>query len=166
MLTTKVFMLIANDKAVTLHYTLTNSAGEVLDSSVDGEALVYLHGQGNIISGLENALSGKAVGDKFNVSIPPQDAYGELLEDRVQVVAREMFAGIDHLEVGMQFHAEVSDGNGIVTIVAIDGDKITLDGNHPLAGETLIFDVEVLDIRDATAEELSHGHIHGAGCSH
>ncbi|MCX7089305.1 MAG: peptidylprolyl isomerase [Methylococcales bacterium] len=159
-------MQIANDKAVSLHYTLTNMAGEVIDSSEDGDVLVYLHGQGNIIPGLENALAGKVAGDKFNVTIAPKDAYGEIVDNMVQVVAKEMFEGVEDLEIGMQFHADVSHGTGIVTIVAIDGDQITLDGNHALAGETLLFDVEVIDVRDATAEELSHGHIHGEGCHH
>jgi FKBP-type peptidyl-prolyl cis-trans isomerase SlyD len=159
-------MQIANDKAVSLHYTLTNAVGDLLDSSVEGDALVYLHGQGNIIAGLEAALTGKVAGDTFNVSIAPQDAYGEFRDDMLQVVDRSMFEGVDDLEIGMQFHAEVNHGSGIVTIVAIDGDQITLDGNHALAGETLVFDVEVLDVRDASAEELAHGHIHGAGCQH
>lgn len=159
-------MQIANDKAVSLHYTLTNAAGETLDSSIGGDALVYLHGQGNIIAGLESALAGKTVGDKFKVTIAPKDAYGEIMEDMLQVVDKSMFEGIDELEVGMQFHADVSHGPGIVTIVAIDGDQVTLDGNHPLAGETLNFDVEVIDVRTATADELSHGHVHGEGCHH
>jgi FKBP-type peptidyl-prolyl cis-trans isomerase SlyD len=159
-------MQIANDKAVSFHYTLTNSVGQILDSSVDSDALVYLHGYDNIIPGLESALDGKSIGDKFNVTIAPEDAYGERHDDMVQVVDQEMFQGIEPLEIGMQFHADVSHGPGIVTIVAIDGDKITIDGNHPLAGETLNFAVEITDIREATDEELAHGHIHGAGCEH
>jgi FKBP-type peptidyl-prolyl cis-trans isomerase SlyD len=159
-------MQVADNTAVSIHYTLTNDEGEVLDSSVGGEALVFLQGAGNIISGLENALIGKAVGDKFNVRIPPEDAYGELADDMIDVISREMFEGIDEIEIGMQFHADVSSGPGIVTVVGIDGDNITIDGNHPLAGLALTFDVEVVDVRSATAEELSHGHIHGAGCHH
>ncbi|NOT84047.1 MAG: peptidylprolyl isomerase [Methylococcaceae bacterium] len=159
-------MQIANDKAVSVHYTLTNAAGEVLDSSAEGDALVYLHGQGSIIAGLEQALTGKVTGDKFKVTIAPKDGYGELMEDMIQVVDKSMFEGIDDLELGMQFHADVSQGPGIVTIVAINGDEITLDGNHPLAGETLNFDVEVVDVREASAEELAHGHVHGAGGHH
>ncbi len=159
-------MQIANDKAVSFHYTLTNAAGEVLDSSAGGEALVYLHGSGNIISGLEAALVGKKVGDAFKVTIEPKDAYGEHQDDMIQVLERKMFEGIDELEVGMQFHADVSHGPGIVTIIEINGDEITIDGNHPLAGEALTFDVEVTDIRDASPEEIAHGHIHGAGGHH
>lgn len=159
-------MQVADNMAVSIHYTLTNDEGEVLDSSIDDEALVYLHGMGNIISGLEKALHGKAVGDKFNVRLDAEEAYGEKSDDMVQVIPREMFDGIDEVEVGMQFHADVSSGPGVVTVVKVDGDEITIDGNHPMAGIALTFDVEVTDIRPATAEELSHGHIHGAGCNH
>lgn len=159
-------MQVADNMAVSIHYTLTNDKGEVLDSSIGDEALVYLHGEGNIISGLEKALDGKAVGDKFNVRLAAADAYGELMEDRVQVISRAMFEGVDELEVGMQFQADVSDGPGIVTVTNIDADNITIDGNHPLAGEPLTFDVEVVAIRAATEEELDHGHVHGAGGHH
>ena len=159
-------MQVADNTAVSIHYTLTNDDGEVLDSSIGDEALVYLHGGGNIISGLEKALHGKATGDKFNVRIPAEDAYGELMDEMVQVISREMFEGIDNIEVGMQFHADVSSGTGVVTVVNIDGDDITIDGNHPLAGLALTFDVEVIEVRAATQEEMAHGHIHGAGCHH
>ena len=159
-------MQVADDMAVSIHYTLTNDAGEVLDSSEGSEPLNYLQGSGNIISGLDRAVLGQVVGDKFNVRIPAEDAYGEIEEDMVDVISREMFEGVDNLEVGMQFNADVSSGAGIVTIVAIEGDDVTIDGNHPLAGQALTFEVEVVDVRLATKEELSHGHIHGAGCHH
>jgi FKBP-type peptidyl-prolyl cis-trans isomerase SlyD len=159
-------MQIADNMAVSIHYTLTNDDGEVIDSSIGDDALVYLHGEGNIISGLEQALSGKAVGDKFNVRIPSEDAYGEFMEEMIQVISRSMFDGVDDLEVGMQFQADVSHGSGIVTVVDIDGDDVTIDGNHPLAGQALTFDVEVVAVRAATDEEITHGHIHGAGCQH
>ena len=159
-------MQVADNMAVSIHYTLTNDDGEVLDSSIGDEALVYLHGKGNIISGLEKALHGKVVGDKFNVRIAPEDAYGELMEEMIQVISRDMFEGIDNIEVGMQFHADVSSGSGVVTVVNIKDDDITIDGNHPLAGHALTFDVEVIDVRAATEEEAAHGHIHGAGCHH
>ena len=159
-------MQIADNTAVSIHYTLTNDQGEVLDTSDGGDALVYLHGSGNIISGLEAALLGKKVGDKFNVRIEPEDAYGVISEDMVQVISKDMFEGVYHIEVGMQFHADVSHGPGIVTVVNIDGDNVTIDGNHPLAGEALTFDVEIVEVRAATKEELDHGHIHGAGCHH
>jgi FKBP-type peptidyl-prolyl cis-trans isomerase SlyD len=159
-------MQVADNMAVSIHYTLTNDKGEVLDSSIGDEALVYLHGEGNIISGLEKALDGKAIGDKFDVRLDAKDAYGEFMEDRIQVISRAMFEGVDELEVGMQFQADVSDGPGIVTITNIDDDNITIDGNHPLAGEPLTFAVEVVAIRAATEEELDHGHVHGAGGHH
>ena len=158
-------MQITDKTAVSIHYTLTNSNGEQLDSSRGEEPLVYLHGAGSIIAGLEAALAGKSAGDKFNVTIPPAEAYGELVPDMVQVVSKKMFEGMD-VEVGMQFHADVNYGSGVITVTEIDGDDVTIDGNHPLAGETLIFDVEVLDVRPATADELAHGHVHGAGCHH
>lgn len=158
-------MQITDKTAVSFHYTLTNPSGEQLDSSRGEEPLLYLHGAGNIIAGLEAALAGKSAGDTFNVTIPPEDGYGELAPEMVQVVSKKMFEGMD-VEVGMQFHADVSHGSGIITVTEIDGDDVTIDGNHPLAGETLIFDVEVVDVRPATADELAHGHIHGAGCNH
>ena len=159
-------MQVADNMAVSIHYTLTNDDGEVLDSSIGDEPLVYLHGGGNIIPGLEKALHGKVAGDKFNVRIAPEDAYGELMEEMIQVISRDMFEGIDNIEVGMQFHADVSSGSGVVTVVSIEDDDITIDGNHPLAGLALTFDVEVIDVRAATEEEATHGHIHGAGCHH
>ena len=151
---------------VSIHYTLTNKAGEQLDSSIGAEPLSYLHGAGNIIPGLEKALSESSVGDKLTVIIEAEDAYGERNEEQMQTVSREMFAGIDTIEEGMQFQADSSSGPAIVTITKVEGDNITIDGNHPLAGEQLTFEVEVMDIRPATETEIEHGHIHGAGCSH
>jgi FKBP-type peptidyl-prolyl cis-trans isomerase SlyD len=162
----RLIMQVTDNTAVSIHYTLTNDEGEVLDSSIGQDTLVYLHGSGNIISGLEKALSGKSVGDKFNVRIPAKDAYGELADEMIQVISKSMFEGIDKIEVGMQFHADVSYGTGVVTVVEIDGDNITIDGNHPLAGQALTFDVEVVAVRPATQEETTHGHIHGEGCHH
>jgi FKBP-type peptidyl-prolyl cis-trans isomerase SlyD len=158
-------MQITDNTAVQFHYTLTNSNGEQLDSSHGEEPLSYLHGAGNIISGLEAALAGKTAGESFSVTIPPADAYGEVDESMVQIVSKKMFDDMD-LEIGMQFHADVSHGAGIITVTDIQGDDVTVDGNHPLAGETLIFDVNVVDVRQATADEIAHGHIHGAGCHH
>ncbi len=158
-------MQISDKTAVSLHYTLTNYAGEQLDSSIGAEPLVYLHGAGNIISGLEEALNGKTAGEKFTVTIEPEKAYGEKQAEMIQVVSKKMFEGMP-LEVGMQFHAEVSHGPGIITIIHVEGDEVTIDGNHPLAGERLTFAVEIIDVREATEDELSHGHIHGEGCHH
>ena len=159
-------MQVADNTAVSIHYTLTNDEGEVLDSSIGDEALVFLQGSGNIISGLEKAMVGKVAGEKFNVRIAAEEAYGELMEDMIQVISRDMFEGVDDIEVGMQFHADVSFGTGIVTVVSIDEENVTIDGNHPLAGVALTFDVEVIDVSAATEEEATHGHIHGAGCHH
>ena len=159
-------MQVADNTAVSIHYTLTNDEGEVLDSSIGDEALVFLQGSGNIISGLEKAMVGKVAGDKFNVRIAAEEAYGELMDDMIQVISRDMFEGVDDIEVGMQFHADVSFGTGVVTVVSIDDENVTIDGNHPLAGVALTFDVEVIDVRAATEEEATHGHIHGAGCHH
>lgn len=160
-------MQIAANKAVSIDYTLTNDAGDVIDSSAGGAPLVYLHGAGNIIVGLEKALEGKNVGDELSVAIEPEDAYGEYSAELVATLTREMFEGVDELEVGMQFHASAPDGGmQIVTIRDIDGDDVTVDGNHPLAGQRLNFKVKVVDVREANAEEIAHGHIHGEGGHH
>ena len=157
-------MLITNQHVVAIDYTLSNDAGEVIDSSAGGEPLVYLHGAGNIIAGLEKALAGKAVGDELDVSIEPEDAYGEYSAELITNLGREMFEGVDQLEVGMQFHASAPDGGmQIVTIRDIDGDQVTIDGNHPLAGQQLNFKVKVVSVRAASEEELAHGHVHGEG---
>lgn len=160
-------MLIADQHVVAIDYTLSNDAGEVIDSSAGAEPLVYLHGAGNIIAGLENALVGKAVGDELEVSIEPEDAYGEYSAELITNLGREMFEGVDELEVGMQFHASAPDGGmQIVTIRDIDGDQVTVDGNHPLAGQQLNFKVKVVSVRAASAEEIAHGHVHGEGGHH
>ncbi len=157
-------MQITDHKVVSFHYTLTNEAGETLDSSVGGEPLPYLHGEQNIVPGLELALEGKSVGDKLNVSLEAADGYGEFDPALVEVVSADLFDGVDKIEVGMEFEAETPDGDDfmIVRITDIDGDNVTVDGNHPLAGQRLNFDVEVTAIRDATEEELEHGHVHGS----
>ena len=159
-------MQIADKTAVTIHYTLSNTAGEQLDSTIGKDPLVYLHGHGNIIPGLESELTGKVVSDKFSITIAPVDAYGERKDEMVQVVSQSMFDGVGKIDVGMQFKADTNKGINVVTVSKIEGDQITIDGNHPLSGETLTFDVEVLDIRLATEDELIHKHIHSPGCNH
>lgn len=159
-------MQIANDVVVSIEYTLTDDQGNVIDSSVGGEPLAYLHGAGNIIPGLEDALEGKAVGDSFKVSVTPAEGYGEKDEGLLQVVPRSMFRGVDDIEPGMQFHAQTDHGMQVITVAKVEGDNVTVDGNHPLAGQNLNFDVKVLEVRAATAEELEHGHVHGAGGHH
>jgi FKBP-type peptidyl-prolyl cis-trans isomerase SlyD len=160
-------MLIATNKAVSIDYTLTNDAGEVIDSSAGGAPLVYLHGTGNLIVGLEKALEGKQVGDEVKVAIEPEEAYGEYSAELVATLGRDMFEGVEELEVGMQFHASAPDGGmQIVTIRDIDGDNVIVDGNHPLAGQRLHFDVKIVAVREASPEEIAHGHIHGEGGHH
>ncbi len=160
-------MLIAQDKVVLIHYTLTNDKGEVVDSSSGGAPLSYLHGKGNIIPGLEKALEGKQAGDKLDVKVAPAEGYGERDDQLVQQVPRRAFAGVQDVQPGMQFHAQGSGGQmRVVTVVRIAGDMVTVDGNHPLAGENLTFAVEVTEVRDASEEELAHGHVHGPGGHH
>jgi len=161
-------MNIAKDRVVSLSYTLTDSEGKVLDSSVETGPLSYLHGKGNIIIGLENALDGKAEGDSFKVTVPAADAYGERDESLVVNVPRARFQGVSDIEAGMQFEAETAEGSRLVTVTKVSPDMVTVDANHTLAGMVLNFDVSVVAIREATAEELEHGHPHvehqGCGC--
>jgi FKBP-type peptidyl-prolyl cis-trans isomerase SlyD len=135
----------------------------VLDSSQGREPLAYLHGAGNIIPGLESALEGKNEGDQLNVQIPPDQAYGQRDERMVQPVPRTAFQGVADIQPGMQFQANTNAGPRLITVVGVEGDQVTVDANHPLAGATLNFDVTIRNVRDATSEEKSHGHVHGAG---
>lgn len=153
-------MQIAPEKVVHIHYTLKNISGELLDKSSSDEPLGYLHGAGNIIPGLENALDGKAAGDAVSVQVPPDEGYGTRDESLVQDVPRGAFEGVDTIEPGMRFQAESDQGARVIMVVAVTDDVVTVDGNHPLAGETLMFDVEVDAVRDATEVELEHGHVH------
>ncbi len=146
-----------------MHYTVKNSDGDVIDSSEGRDPLLYMQGHRNIIPGLENALEGKAIGDKVEATIAPAEAYGEVIEELIQDVPRSAFEGVDKLEVGMNFQAQSEQGPVNVVIKEVSEEKVTVDGNHPLAGQTLNFNVEVVEVRDATEEELSHGHAHGAG---
>ncbi|AJD46819.1 FKBP-type peptidylprolyl isomerase [Alcanivorax sp. S71-1-4] len=157
-------MQIAENAVVAIHYTLTNDAGETLDSSRErNEPLAYLHGHGNIIPGLENALTGKQAGDALKVTVQPAEGYGERHDEMIQDVPRDAFQGVDDIQPGMQFQANTETGPRLFTITEVNGDTVTVDGNHPLAGATLHFDVEIAEVREASAEELSHGHVHGPG---
>lgn len=156
---------IQNDQVVSFHYTLTDENGTVIDKS-EGQPLVYLHGAGNIIPGLENALTGKNVGDKLTVNVTAAEGYGEYNPEMVQEVPRNMFQGVDDITAGMQFQAQTDDGIQVVTVKDVTDENIIVDANHPLAGQNLNFDVEIVDIRDASQEELDHGHVHGAGGHH
>lgn len=159
-------MPIAQDDVVTIHYTLSDETDEVIDSSAGGEPLAYLHGHGNIIPGLERELAGKNVGDRLKVRVPAADGYGEYDRALVQQVPRRALKGIANLKVGMRVQAGAQHGQRPVTVTRIAGDMVTLDGNHPLAGRDLQFDVEITAVRAATAEELAHGHVHADGGHH
>jgi len=159
-------MKIEDNTAVMLAYTLTDPDGKQLDKSTPEEPFAYLHGTGGIIPGLEASLEGKQAGDAFKITVEPADAYGERNESLVQVVSKDLFAEVEKLEPGMSFHGESDQGTHTVMITAIDGDDVTIDANQPLAGVPLSFDVEVLEVREATSEELEHGHVHGPGGHH
>jgi FKBP-type peptidyl-prolyl cis-trans isomerase SlyD len=160
-------MQIAKDMVAVIDYVLKDDDGDLLDESHGGE-FSYLHGAQNIIPGLEAALEGKQAGDQLSVSIEAKDAYGEVDPERIQVVPRDMFETEEEIVPGMQFHAQSPEGHMIViTIAEVDDDEITIDGNHVMAGMNLNFDVEVVSVRAASDEELSHGHVHAAGgCGH
>lgn len=159
-------MQIEKDKIVTLNYILKNDNGTVVDSSDDG-SFMYLHGAKNIIPGLEAALEGHTAGEAITVSVSPEQGYGVRDESRVQPIPRQRFEQDEDIEVGMQFQAQGPDGQSfVVTVIGLDKENIVVDGNHPLAGVQLNFEVNVIDVRDASALELSHGHPHGPGGHH
>jgi len=157
-------MTIAENKVVTLEFTVKNAeTGDLIETSEGAEPLVYLHGFNNLVPGLEKELSGKAVGDKYEVTVTPEEGYGVRDDSLVQQVPREAFQGIEKVEVGMAFTADGPQGPVVVEVTAIEGDTIHIDANHPLASVTLAFSGEIKDIRDASQEELEHGHVHGPG---
>ena len=155
-------MRIEEHAVVLIHYVLTNDDKEVLDSSEGQDPLAYLHGTGHLIEGLEAQLLGKAAGDKLDVTVQPGDGYGEFNEELVQVVPNDVFDGVESIEPGMQFQPSNEDGSGgeTITVVSVENDEVTIDGNHTLAGVTLHFAVDIIEVREATAEELEHGHVH------
>jgi FKBP-type peptidyl-prolyl cis-trans isomerase SlyD len=156
-------MTIKQDSVVTIHYTLKDDAGGVIDRSTEGRPLSYLHGRGNLIPGLERELQGKKEGDKLSVTIAPAEGYGEYDAKLVQRIPRRSLKGISDVKPGMQLHAQTAHGPHAVTVTQVTGDMVTVDGNHPLAGKNLNFEVEITGIREATEEELAHGHVHGPG---
>jgi FKBP-type peptidyl-prolyl cis-trans isomerase SlyD len=158
-------MQVAKDKVVSIDYTLKSGEGQVIDTSEGREPLTYLHGGGKIIPGLERQLEGKATGDSLKVAVPPEEGYGPRHQQLVQKVPKETFAGagVADVQPGMQFRAEASGQSRVVTVVNVEPDGVTIDANHPLAGQTLHFDVTVRDVRDPSDEERQHGHAHGPG---
>lgn len=157
-------MLIGKDKVVSIDYTLKNAMDEIIDSSSGGAPLDYVHGRGMLITGLERELEGHRAGDELSVAVEPADAYGGRRDELVFDIDRERFEDGVAIEEGMRFEADAPGGSRVVTVVKVAGDKITIDANHPLAGEKLFFDVRVVDVRDATEEELSSGCGCGGSC--
>ncbi|MEI8594577.1 peptidylprolyl isomerase [Photobacterium sp. Hal280] len=160
-------MKVAKDTVVSLAYQVKTEEGVVVDESTTEAPLDYLHGHSNLIVGLENALEGREVGDKFEVTVAPEEAYGEHHEEMVQRVPAEVFQGVDEITVGMRFLADTDQGPIPVEVTEVDGDEVVVDGNHMLAGQTLTFNVEIVATRAATEDEIAHGHIHQeGGCGH
>jgi FKBP-type peptidyl-prolyl cis-trans isomerase SlyD len=160
-------MQITANKVAVIHYSLKDSKKELIETSIGNEPLAYLHGAANLISGLEDALEGKKAGDKFSVTVGCAEAYGDYDKELVEVVPKSDFENQEELEVGKEFQYDDEDGNIFhVRILKVDADNVTVDGNHPLAGQDLSFDIEVLSVRDATDEELEHGHVHQEGHHH
>lgn len=157
-------MQIKKHSVVTMDYTLRDDNDTIIDSSGDSGSFPYIHGAGGIIPGLETEMEGKTVGDEIKVRIAPEQGYGERDEDLLQSVPRSNFEGVDDIAVGMQFQTPAEDGSQqVVTVITVDDEQVTVDANHPLAGVPLNFEVKVVDVRDATEEEIEHGHVHGPG---
>ena len=156
-------MKISTDAAVSFHFTLKVD-GQTVESSFGDQPLVYLHGHKAIVPGLEEALVGKSKGDKFNITLPPEKAYGVRDENLIQKVPRDQFP--DDLKEGMQFQADTPGGPMVITVAKVADKEVTIDANSEMAGKTLNFEIEVVEVRAATKEELSHGHVHGPGGHH
>ncbi len=151
-------MHITTNSVVSIDYTLSNNEGNILDTSEGNEPLIFIQGFRSIIPGLEKSLEGKSAGDQFQVSIPPEEGYGIKDDNLIQIFPSNAFQRVDTLEVGMQFHIQNGMRSQIATISQIDGDEVTIDANHPLAGETLNFEVKIVEVREATADEIKRGH--------
>lgn len=158
-------MQISKEKVVSIHYTLRDNTGNILDSSEGHDPLYYIQGIGNLIPGMEEGLEGKVKGDKLEIKVSPEKGYGVRNDKMIQKVPRSAFGG-QEVKKGMQFQAGTNHGTQVVTVTEVGLDSITVDGNHPLAGVELNFSVEVLEVRNATSEELAHGHVHGPGGHH
>ena len=150
-------MQITTNSVVSIDFTLSNKEGNILGTSKGEEPLIFIQGSGDIVPGLEKFLEGKNAGDKLQVSIPPEEGYGFQDDSLIEVHPSDVFQGVDHLEVGMTFQQQKGARSQIATITKIDGDEVTIDANHPLAGETLNFEVTVINVRDARPEEIRKG---------
>lgn len=160
-------MKIAKHNVVTMHYAVSDSEGTLIDSSYEDKPMAIIQGTGYLIPGLDDALIDHTAGDKFEVTVACEQAYGERHDDYVQTVPKELLAGVEDLSVGTQLRATTDDGEQTVIVIDVQDDEITVDGNHPLSGLDLSFDVEILEVREATEEELAHGHVHAeGGCGH
>lgn len=159
-------MLIALNSVAAFHYTLTDDQGQVIDSSEGREPLTYLHGSGQIVPGLERQMEGRKAGDTFTAEVAPEEGYGVHHAELMQEVPKAAFQGVEDIQPGMQFQGRGPQGEINVTVARVEGDTVFIDGNHPLAGQTLHFAIEVTDVRAASEEELAHGHVHGAGGHH
>lgn len=159
-------MQITTGSVVVFDYTLTDDDKDIIDSSTGSEPLVYIQSEGQIVPGLEKAMEGKKAGDSFKVSVSPEEGYGVHDPENISVVPADQIEGGDELEEGMQLHTEGEFGEQTVLITKVDGNEVTIDGNHPLAGMTLHFDITIREVRPATKEELDHGHVHGPGGHH
>ena len=156
-------MIAEKDKVVNFHYTLTNAEGEQMESSREGDPITYLHGANNIITGLEKAMEGHAIKDSFSVTLEPEEAYGVRNENNIQRVPLKRLKGIGKISVGQILNLQTDKGQVQVTVLKVGRFNVDVDGNHPLAGQQLTFDVEIADIREASKEELEHRHVHGPG---
>jgi FKBP-type peptidyl-prolyl cis-trans isomerase SlyD len=160
-------MKIAKNNVVVMHYAVSDSEGTLIDSSYEDKPMAIIQGTGYLIPGLDDALIDHEAGDKFEVAVACEDAYSERHDDYVQTVPREALAGVDELSLGTQLRATTDDGEQTVIVIDVQDDEITVDGNHPLSGLDLSFDVEIIEVREATADELEHGHVHNeGGCGH
>jgi FKBP-type peptidyl-prolyl cis-trans isomerase SlyD len=159
-------MKITTNSVVSLDYTLKNNVGDVLDSSQGRTPLLYLHGVGALIPGLENEIDGMEKGQAKTVVVQPEHGYGHRSDELLHVVPKSGFTGDEEMQIGMQVQLETEQGPAIASIAKIEGEEITLDLNHPLAGEVLTFDISIADVREATADEIAHGHVHGPGGHH
>lgn len=153
-------MTVSKDKVVSIEYKLTDDGGSVLDSSEGRGALSYIHGHGNLVSGLETELEGKEDGTPFEAHVAPGEGYGDYDEELLFSVPKERFKEFSDLEVGMQFEAETDQGHQIMAIKSIEGESVVVDANHPLAGQVLHFEGTIVGVRDATKDEITHGHVH------